>query len=163
MFAAAQITSGPQTVALSAVVVEYVSLDAPSTAMVNFIIQPPYSAFPQGDVPVTFNTNYNVKPGKTVTVCAYLTGALAPSTVGNTDTISTGNVLAKFNGAGNFAAFDGHTACGFGAGLIVNSYLTTPAAHSVTVNNRIDLELNNFLGKVPDTYTGTLNLVAQAQ
>jgi hypothetical protein len=139
-FAAPANTSNTQTVALKAVIPEYLALDVPSVSVVNFTMVYPYSAMVPGDNPVSFNTNYNLLPGKKVTVCAYLSGALL-GTGANTDTITPGNVLAKFNGAGNFAAFDSNTACGMSSGLVVNTYPVTSTLHNMVQLTAVRLKV----------------------
>jgi hypothetical protein len=156
------ITSNVQTVSLNAVIPEYLSLDQPTAAVVNFAIQPMSNANTPGDVKPSFNTNYSLKPGRVMTVCAYLSGALA-GTSGNTDTIGTGSVLAQFNGAGTFTAFDSNTACGVSHGLVAKTFTATSVNHTGVLPNTVALQIASFQALVPDTYNGTLNFVAQAQ
>jgi hypothetical protein len=163
--ASAQTTSSNvQTVSLKAVVAEAITLDAPSASVVNFAIagNPFSTVATNGDVAPTFNTNYSLKAGRTMTVCAYLTGPLVGATSSNTDSIGTGGVLAKFNNTGNFVAFDGNTACGMGSGLVIETITTTATVHSAVRNEKVELQIGPLGGKTPDTYTGTLNFVAQA-
>ena len=159
------VTSNTQTVALNAVVPEAITLDAPSASVINFVIAgTPFStSATNGDVAPTFNVNYSLKANRSFTVCAYLpgTGALV-GTGTNNDKISSGNILGKFNGAGAFVAFDGNTACGQAHGLIVDTITSTSALHSVTKNEKVEMQVGPLGGITPDTYTGTLNLVAQS-
>ena len=157
------VTSNTQTVALNAVITESITLDQPSAPVVNFaIVGNPFStSATNGDVAPTFNTNYSLKAGRTMNVCAYLSGPLVGSTTGNTDTISANGVLAKFNSTGNFVAFDGNMACGMGSGLVIEAVHTTSIVHSAVRNEKVELQIAPLGGKTPDTYTGTLNFVAQ--
>jgi hypothetical protein len=159
-FASAQLSSNTQSVALSAVVPEQISIDQPSAAVVNFAIQPMSASNTPGDVKPSFNTNYSLKPGRVMTVRAYLSGPLTGITSGNTDTIGVGNVLAKFNGAGSFVPFSGNSAA---TGLIAQTFTATSANHTGVQLNSVELAIASFQARVPDTYTGTLNFVAQAQ
>ena len=163
-FASAEtITSNVQTVALNAVIPEYLTLDQPTAAAVNFAIQPMSGAPTPGDVQPSFNTNYSLKPGRVMVVCAYLSGPLTGALAGNPDTISTKSVQAKFNDSGSFTSFDGNMACGQSAGLIAQTFTATPTIHTGVWLNKVALQILGFQAKIPDTYTGTLNLVAQAQ
>jgi hypothetical protein len=157
------ISSNVQTVALNAVIPESISLDQPTAAVVNFAIQPMSSANTPGDAKPSFNTNYSLKPGRVMTVCAYLSGPLTGATTGNTDTIGTGSVLAQFTSTGNFVAFDGTTACGQSHGLVAQTFTATSVNHTGVVGTTVALAIASFQAKIPDTYTGTLNFVAQAQ
>jgi hypothetical protein len=164
-FVSAQsVTSNTQTVSLNAVISEAITLDAPSAAVVNFAIagSPFSTSTTNGDVAPTFNLNYSLKAGRTVNVCTYLSAPLTGATSGNTDTITANGVLAKFNSTGNYVQFGGNTACGIGSGLVIESLVTTAAVHSAVRNEKVELQIGPLGGKTPDTYTGTLNFVAQA-
>ncbi len=158
------ISSNTQTVALNAVLQEAITIDAPSAAVVNFaIVGNPFSTVAtDGDVAPTFNTNYSLKPGRVLSVCAYLTAPLVGSTSGNSDTIGVNGVLAQFNGSGNYVPFGGGSACGATNSLLVQTLTATSSVHSAVVNNKIALQIGVLGGKTPDTYTGTINIVAQA-
>jgi hypothetical protein len=158
------IKSNTQTIALNAVLQEAITIDAPSVAVVNFaIVGSPFStSVTDGDATPTFNTNYSLKSGRVLSVCAYLAAPLVGSTSGNTDTISANGVLAQFNGTGGYVAFGGGSACGATNSLLVDTFTTTPTVHSAVRNNKIALQIGVLGGKTPDTYTGTLNIIAQA-
>ena len=155
--------SNVQPVNLVAVVPEYITLDQPSTPVVNFAITPMNTGNTLGDTAPSFNTNWSLKPGKTVTICAYVNGPLKGSDATNSETIGTGSILAKWSSTGTFAAFDGNTACGMGSGLVISTTAVTPSTHTYTALSTVYLAIAGPQAKFPDTYNGVLNFVAQAQ
>lgn len=108
-------------------------------------------------------TQWDLKPQRTqVQVCAYLSGALT-GTGGNPDTIPASNVLGQPDGTGSFTALTG-TACGQSNALSISiTPLTSANRRNGSRSDSIVLEINESgLSLSPDTYTGTLNLIAQA-
>src|SRR3954465_14092406 len=70
------VTYNTQIITLNATVQEYLRIDAPSATMVKFDIDPMAFTPTFGDVKPAWNTNYSLRGGKTVAVCAYLGGDL---------------------------------------------------------------------------------------
>ena len=161
--AAAQVSSNVQQVKLVAVVPEYLTLDQPSAPVVNFAITPMNIGNTLGDTAPSFNTNWSLKPGRNVTICAYLSGPLTGSDTNNKETIGTGAILAKWSSTGTFAPFDGNTACAMGSGLVISTTAVTSATHTYTALSTVYLAIAGPQAKFPDTYNGILNFVAQAQ
>jgi hypothetical protein len=112
----------------------------------------------EADLIPSFNTNYSLKPGRIMSVCAYLSGPVTGTTNGNADSISTNGVQAKFNGAGNYVSFDSNTACGMGSGLVGQTFTATATNHTGVQNNSVALQIMDSV-KVPDTYVGVLSNV----
>jgi hypothetical protein len=93
----------------------------------------------------------------------FLAGALT-GTNGNPDTVPMANILGQPDATGAFSAITG-SGCGqAGNALVINSYnLNTVGRKNVSENDSVALEINDStLTLAADTYSGTLNVVAQA-
>src|SRR5574337_237225 len=158
----AQITATPAAVALAATMNESISVSITTGGPVNFTLTG--STTDAGSVSPAWTTTWDLKPQRnTVTVCVYLSGALT-GTGANTDTIPVANILAQANGGGSFLAMTGNGCGQAGNAFVVNTYtLATVGRKNISKNDNVSLEINNSaLSLEPDTYSGTLNIVAQA-
>jgi hypothetical protein len=159
--ALAQLTSPAQTVILTANATESIGVAISVGGPVIFTLTG--GSTDAGSVAPAWTTSWNLKPARTsVAVCAYLTGALTGTGV-NTDTIPAANVLAQADSSGGFNPLTG-TACGAGNAVTIHTYpLTTTATRHATQTDSVALEINDSaLTLEADTYSGTLNIVAQA-
>jgi hypothetical protein len=156
-----QASSTPVPVTLIAHKPESVSVTLTSASTVNFALNGTITA---GDVSPAWTTTWNLFPTSSpVTVCVYLTGDLT-GTGGNTDTIPPANILGQPEGTGAFTALTG-TACGQSNGLQINSVAINGSNKSGSANDSVALEINEAspaLTLSADTYSGTLNIIAQA-
>ena len=156
-----QLTSTPQIVALAATKQESLSVTITTPGPVNFTLtggtNDPGSAVP------AWTTNWNLKPQRnTLNVCVYLSGNLN-GTGGNTDNIPPDNVLGLADGTGTPTPLNS-TAWGASNGLqiwatAINNSNRVDGSHG----NSVALQINDStLTLSPDTYSGTLNIIAQA-
>lgn len=116
-----------------------------------------------GSISPAWVSQWDLHPQRNqVQVCAYLSGALT-GTGGNSDTIPPANVLGQPDGTGSFIAFTG-TACGLSNAVSVSiTPITNQNRHNGSKNDSIVLEISETgLNLSADTYTGTLNIIAQA-
>ncbi len=160
--ARAQLNSGPSTVALSATLSESLTL-AVSPGTVNFTLVPNGTA--NGNSAVSITTTWVLARTRTsVSVYAYFT-----STTALTDGGSPANTVAtsKFNGninGGAYSAFTGGSSpWGANSILVYTQSLggagTFNSSHTDTLGLQVD---TTGLSLPAGTYTGTLNIQAQA-
>jgi hypothetical protein len=156
----AQLTSAPQPVTLNALAPESLSVTLTTPGPVTFNLN---GGTVPGSVVPAWTTNWNLANTRTsLAVCVYLTGALtAPAP--NTDTIPPANILGQPDATGPFAALTG-AGCGQTNALVISTTAITNAnRRNGSRNNSVALEINQTgLSLAPDTYTGTLNIIAQA-
>jgi hypothetical protein len=153
-------TSNIVTVALSATLPNSISVALTVPGPVNFTLTG--SSTDAGSVTPAWNTTWNLSPSTTtVNVCAYISLPLA-GTGGNSDTILQANVLGKPDATGSFVAFTS-TVCGQANGITVHSWsLASTGRKNITKSDSVLLEIDDSaLTLQADTYTGTLNIVAQ--
>lgn len=159
-FAASTGSSNVQQITLNATMQEYLRINAPSAAVVNFNVDPMSMVATLGDVKPTFNTDYSVKGGTTVTVYAYLGGDLVGPTGSK---IAMKNILGQPMSTGSYVA---PAAVFGGTGWTITSKLIPVGgfggSFAGTINGSIGLEILDHVGGEPGSYTGTLNIVAQA-
>jgi hypothetical protein len=159
--ARAQLNSNTVTATLSALAPESLTVTLTTPGPVNFTLTG--GSADAGSVTPAWNTTWNLKPSRnTVTVCAFLTGALA-GTGGNPDTIPVANVLGQPDATGGFSAFTS-TVCGQANGISVHAWsLASTGRTNITKADSVALEINDSaLTLEADTYSGTLNILAQA-
>jgi len=159
----AQLTSAPVPVALVALAPESLTVTLTSGATVNFTLTG--GSADLGSITPAWTTTWNLKPSRnSVAVCVFLSGALT-GTGTNTDTVPMANILGQPDAAGSFTAITGNGCGQTGNALLINTYaLTSPASRkNVSKNDSVALEINDSaLTLEADTYSGTLNIVAQA-
>ncbi len=157
------LTSAAATVALAAVKPESISVTITTPGPVNF--NPLTGTTTAGSVTPAWTTNWNLKPSRTsVAVCVFLSGPLA-GTGGNLDTIPAANVQGQPGGVGPFAALTG-SGCGQVNALTISTTVITGANRkNGSKSDSVAAQINET-GIVPalsaDTYSGTLNIIAQA-
>ena len=155
----AQLNSNQATVALNATLAESLTVAAgPGT--VSFIL--PASGTANGNAPVSIDTTWTLAPTRTsVKLFAYFSSTTA-LTDGSGNNIPTSKVSGSVN-AGPFGAFTGG-AGPFGTESIqVFNQAITSANWSATRNDSVALRIDTTgLGLPSGTYTGTLNIQAQA-
>ena len=159
------LNSGAQTIALNANLAESltVSLSAPS---VNFTLSAGSATNP-GSAGVTATTAWTLAPGRTsVGVYAYFASAAAALTDGAGDNIPSSAFFISNNG-GAAAALTNSVAFGAtNAGLKLSTTAITNANRTANHVDNMTFNINltgGTLGQLPaNTYTGTLNIQAQA-
>ena len=159
--ARAQLNSTPQTVALAASKPESLSVTITTPGPVNF--SPLTGTTTAGSVIPAWTTNWFLVPQRNqVAVCVYLSGALS-GTGGNTDTIPAANVQGQPGGTGSFTALTG-TACGQSNALSISTTaINNSNRTNGSKNDSVALRINESgLSLSADTYSGTLNIIAQA-
>ena len=170
--ASAQLNSGAQTIALNATLAESLTLSL-SANTVNFTLTAG-SNTNAGTTGVTATTKWVLKPGRTaVGVYAYF----ASSTAALTGTASGVNIPssafsiadtgAGSGGAGNSGALTNTVVFGAGnAGLQLANVGITGANKNASRTDAMTFNIDLSTGTLPqipaDTYTGTLNIQAQA-
>jgi hypothetical protein len=152
--ASAQVTSNSLSVTLKAVSPEFISLQPTMSPNINFNFQPG-STFADGDQMPGLAVSYNLASSKTITVCAYLSGPLQGLVQANTISADAVNLNAGNPGTLSFKG----TACGQPNGLTWTSFSGQQGSKSVTSTGMFIQ--TGSKPPVPDTYTGTMNIVAQ--
>jgi hypothetical protein len=154
----AQVNSNTATVNLNAVLAETITIAA-GPATVNFTLVPNGTA--AGSAPVSVTTQWSLATTRTdIGLYAYFSTANA-LTDGAGDNIPTGSVTGSVDSA-PAGTFTGATP--FGAnGMTVFSQTLGVGSYNSTRSDTIDLSIDTTgLGLPSATYTGTLNLQAQA-
>ena len=167
--AAAPANSNVANVQFNATLGESLTVTVNSGASVNFTLAANSASNP-GSTNSSVTTAWVLKPGRTnVAVWAYFssaTAALNPTTVGNTATIPSAAIGVQVGGSGPFnscTAVSPFNAAASGM-LIGNTTITgntnTNSSRTDTLSYNIDTTL---VPQLPaDTYTGVLNIQAQA-
>jgi hypothetical protein len=163
----AQLTSGAQTITLSATVNESLTV-SPASGSYNFGTVTPGNATNGPGTSVAITTDYRLNNTRNnVRLCAYF-GAAATAMTGSTDNIPS-SALEVRGGAllgATFAQING--SCGgfgvAGASRTLANYAVGPGTRRATQVENFEFNLN--LSALPnlnaDTYGGTLNVQAQA-
>jgi heme/copper-type cytochrome/quinol oxidase subunit 3 len=163
--ASAQLNSGAQTIALNANLAESLTLTL-SANTVNFTLAAG-SATNAGSAGVTATTAWTLAPGRTsVGVYAYFTSATAALTDGAGDNIPSSAFYIADN-AGTSTPLTNTVAYGAAnAGLKLATVAITGANRSSSRTDAMTFNINLSGGTLPqlpaNTYTGTLNIQAQA-
>jgi hypothetical protein len=158
----AQLNSGASTVALTATLAESLTVTVP-TAAVTFPLAP--TGTTNGSTPVSITTTWALAGTRTsLSLYAWFASTTALKDAG-TDIIPT----SKFNGsinAGAYSAFTGGTApAAFGGANSKTIFTTSPltGAFGGTRTDSLGLQIDTTGLALPaTTYTGTLNIQAQA-
>jgi hypothetical protein len=162
--ASAQLNSGAQTIALNATLSESLTLSLSANA-VNFTLAAG-SAANAGSTNITATTTWVLKPGRTaVGVYAYFANPAAALTDG-TDNVPSSAFFISDN-AGPSTALTSTVAFGpASAGLQLANVSITGANKSASRTDNMAFNINLSGGTLPQlpaaTYTGTLNIQAQA-
>lgn len=159
-----QLNSSVASVALNATLAESLTVSA-TPGTVNFTLVSGGTA--QGSAPVAVTTTWVLNANRsTVTLTGYFSSATAALTSGGSSPVNipSSEVLGEIN-SGTYAAFTNSGPVGTaGAGLEFFSQAITNANRSANRTDNMGLEIN--LTSQPQlpagTYTGTLNLEAQA-
>lgn len=162
--ASAQLNSGAQTIALNAKLTESLTLNL-SANTVSFTLAAGAANNP-GSTNITATTAWVLQPGRTaVGVYAYFTSAAAALTDGAGDNIPSADFFISDNGGASTALTNSVTfSGGQNSGLQLANVPITGANKN---SNRTDVMAFNInLSSLPqlpaNTYTGTLNIQAQA-
>ncbi len=161
----AQLNSGAQAIALNANLAESLSLTL-SANTVNFALSAGSASNP-GSGGVTATTTWTLAPGRTsVGVYAYFTSATAALTDGAGDNIPSSAFYIADN-AGASTSLTNTVAYGAAnAGLKLATVAITGANRSSSRTDAMTFNINLSGGTLPqlpaNTYTGTLNIQAQA-
>jgi hypothetical protein len=156
----AQLTSASKPVALTAFKGEGLSISPPTVSTVNFTLS---GGTASGDATPSWATSWRLKPGRNyVHVCVYLSGPLMPLIPANPGSIPAANVLVALNDTPPFTALTG-SACGFSNALEIGTVHITGSNRSGQISGTIGIQINQSgLTLLPDTYSGTLNIIAEA-
>jgi len=161
--ASAQLNSGAQTIALNANLTESLTVTLSASA-VNFTLAAGAASNP-GSTNVTATTAWTVKPGRTaVGVYAYFGSSAAALTDGAGNNIPSADFFIADNGGASTALTNTVAFGGANGGLQLANVAITGANKN---SNRTDVMAFNInlstLPQLPaNTYTGTLNIQAQA-
>jgi hypothetical protein len=161
--ASAQLNSAAQPIALNATLAESLTVNL-SASTVNFTLAPGAAAN-AGSTNVTATTAWVLKPGRTaVGVYAYFASSAAALTDGAGDNIPSADFTISDNGGAATALTNSVAFGGANAGLQLANVAITGANKN---SNRTDtMAFNINLSTIPQlpaaTYTGTLNIQAQA-
>ena len=163
--------SGPSPVTINAIIPSYIGLSMPSVASVTF----DYSYLGAGvatGLPITklatgnspsWTLSYNLVGSPTITVCAYaspLTG-----TNNSSNSIPTSSIYAATGKSGTNAFQFNSNGCGQTGNAIVMDTITG-ATHSTGTAEALEgmfMQTPNGTVIAPDTYTGSVNIIAQVQ
>ncbi len=154
------LNSNNSTVALNAVLAESLTVSA-SPAIVNFTLVPSGTA--NGSAPVSVTTTWALAKTRTsVKVYAYFTSTTA-LTDGAGDNIPTSSVLGAV-GVGAFAPFTGGAATfNVNSIQVLNQAIGAAGTFNSSHTDSVALQINTTGLTLPAaTYTGTLNIQAQA-
>lgn len=167
--AAAPVNSNIGTVTLNATLNESLTVTLTSGTSINFALAP-NTAGNNGSGTSTLTTSWSLKPGRSnIAIWAYFTSATAalnPLTAGNAVTIPSAAVKIQVNGAGAFnpcSNVSPFNAAASGLQLGTTSIVgntNTTGTRTDTLGYQID---TTVVPQLPaDTYTGVLNIQAQA-
>ena len=161
--ASAQLNSGAQTIALNANLTESLTVSLSANA-VNFTLAAGSAANP-GSTNITATTAWTLKPGRTaVGVYAYFGNAAAALTDGAGNNIPSSAFFISDNGGASTALTNTVAFGGANGGLQLANVAITGL--NKTANRTDVMALNINLTTLPQlpaaTYTGTLNIQAQA-
>lgn len=157
------INSGAQPIALNANLSESLTLSLSANA-VNFTLTAG-SANNAGSTNITATTSWVLKPGRTaVGVYAYFASAAAALTDGGGNNIPSSAFFISDNGGASTALTNSVVFGGANAGLQLANVAITGANKNSSRNDVMAFNINlSSLGQLPaSTYTGTLNIQAQA-
>lgn len=161
--ASAQLNSGAQPIALNANLSESLTLNLSANA-VNFALTAG-SANNPGSTNITATTAWTLKPGRTaVGVYAYFASAAAALTDGVGDNIPSSAFFISDNGGASTALTNTVAFGGANAGYQMANVAITGANKNSTRTDVMAFNINlAALPQLPaNTYTGTLNIQAQA-
>jgi len=163
--ASAQLNSGAQTISLNANLAESLTLTL-SANTVNFALSAG-SATNAGSAGITATTAWTLAQGRTaVGVYAYFTSATAALTDGAGDNIPSSAFYIADNAGTSTALTNTVAFGGANAGLRLANVAITNANRSGSRTDAMTFNINLSGGTLPqlpaNTYTGTLNIQAQA-
>jgi hypothetical protein len=159
------INSGAQPIALNATLSESLTLSLSANA-VNFTLTAGSAANP-GSASITATTAWVLKPGRTaVTVDAYFANAAGALTDGAGNNIPSSAFFISDNGGGSVALVNTVAFGAANAGLRLANVAITAANRASNRSDLMAYNINLTGGSLPNlpagTYTGTLNIQAQA-
>ena len=165
MASAQAINSGAQTIALNATLAESLTLSLSANA-VNFTLAAG-SAANAGSTNITATTTWVLKPGRTaVGVYAYFANAASALTDGAGDNIPSSAFTIADNAGAPSALTNSVAFGGANAGLQMANVAITGANKNSSRTDVMAFNINLTGGTLPQlpaaTYTGTLNIQAQA-
>jgi hypothetical protein len=165
MASAQAINSGAQTIALNATLSESLTLSLSANA-VNFTLAAG-SAANAGSTNITATTAWTLKPGRTaVGVFAYFASGAAALSDGAGNNIPSSAFFISDNGGASTALTNTVAFGGANAGYQMANVAITGANKTATRTDVMAFNINLTGGALPqlpaNTYTGTLNIQAQA-
>ncbi len=119
---------------------------------------------------VAITTTWNLKPlrASNVWVCATMPNPMNGN-AGNGDSIPQSKVSAKANGGSSVLMSAAQTQCAQTTGVLVNTYTLSPSSQgnhkNISKADTLSLQLTpltaaDITNLQPDTYTGTINIIA---
>ncbi len=163
--ASAQLNSGAQTIALNATLAESLTLSLSANA-VNFTLAAG-SAANAGSATITATTAWSLKPGRTaVGVYAYFASSAAALTDGAGNNIPSSAFFISDNGGASTALTSTVAFGAANAGYQMANVAITGLNKTASRTDAMTFNINLTGGTLPqlpaNTYTGTLNIQAQA-
>ena len=164
-FASAQVNSGAQAVTLNAKLAESLTLNL-SANTVNFTLSAG-SNTNAGSAGITATTAWTLAPGRNnVNVYAYFTSSTAALTDGSGDNIPSSAFYIKDNASAAAALTNTVVFGGANAGLLLANVPITALNRTANRTDAMTFNIDLSTGTLPqlpaNTYTGTLNIQAQA-
>jgi hypothetical protein len=156
----AQLNSNIANINLNAVLTTSLTVSA-APGLVNFALPP--NGVANGSAPVNITTTWTLSPSVgNVTVWAYFSSAAAALSDGSGDNIPSSKVSGSPNG-GAFTALTGAGPFGAASSLQIISFKILGNNRSGTRSDTLALQISTAGLSLPaGTYTGTLNIQAQA-
>ena len=160
--ASAQSSTTPNAVLLKAVVPEFISIVSSGVPQVNFNATAASPNYINGDGAPAFTLKYNLAGSKTITVCAYITPLTGTD---NTNSVVVQPGWVNFSyGKAQFGSFN--STCNGQS----NAFVLDTIAHASSSTGTQEAFTGMFIqtpgsgyALPPDTYSGNLNVIAQAQ
>lgn len=165
MASAQALNSGAQAIALNAKLTESLTLTLTANA-VNFTLSAGSNSNP-GSTNITATTAWTLQPGRTaVGVYAYFANSAAALTDGAGDNIPSSAFFIADNGGASTALTNSVTFSGANAGMQLANVAITGANKAASRTDQMAFNIDLSGGTLPQlpaaTYTGTLNIQAQA-
>ena len=168
---AAPVTANGGPVTLTAIIPSYIGFSGPSVQSVTFdytnlglpvAMGLPTTKLAAGASP-SWTLIYNLPNKPTITVCAYASALTGESNSANV--IPTSSIYSATGNSGNQAFQFNGTGCGQSGNAIVMDTIANATSSTGTAESLVGMFMQTPNGTVipPDTYTGALNIIAQAQ
>jgi len=148
-------TSNMKSVTLKAISPEYITLSQTMSPTITFTFQPG-STFANGDQNPGLSLQYNLASSKTITVCAYLSGDLVGTNSANIIPMKDVNFNVGNPGTQQFTG-----TCGTIPNAVTWTQFSGQQGTTAVSSTGMFIATGGAFAPVPDTYTGTMNIIAQ--